>query len=188
MAAIVQGIACKKWSFVAFYAGLKPEACIVKWSGICLLVCLSLVSVCGHSDVFKWTDAQGRVRYGDKLPANSKAEDISDKITINSFEGAEVSPNDFFDAVEEARAEQTRNQKKRVVMYSTEWCGVCKRARRYFQQHSIPFREYDVEKSERGKQDYARLQGRGVPIILVGKRRMNGFSAERFEQMYRGKF
>lgn len=158
----------------------------MKWSAACLFICLSLVSVCSHSEVFKWTDAQGRIHYGDKPPANSKAEDLSDKIIINSFEGAEVSPNEFLDAVEEARAEQAKNKKKRVVMYSTVWCGVCKRARRYFQQHNIPFREYDVETSEKGKRDYARMQGRGVPIILVGKQRMNGFSADRFQHMYQG--
>ena len=156
----------------------------MRWTLICLLACFSLISVSAHSQVFKWTDAQGRVHYGDKPPPNRSAEDISDKITINSFTGTEVTTNDFFDAVEEARAEKARNKPKRVVMYSAVWCGVCKKAKRYFQQNRIPFKEYDVETSEKGKKDYARMKGRGVPIILVGKTRMNGFSATRFQQMY----
>ena len=72
-------------------------------------------------------------------------------------------------------------------MYSTSWCGYCKKAARYFRQRGIPFRDYDIEKSEKAARDYKKLNGRGVPIILVGKRRMNGFDARTFEQLYFGK-
>ena len=75
---------------------------------------------------------------------------------------------------------------RQVVMYSTTWCGVCKRAKGYFRERDIPYREYDVEKSAKGRRDYQRLKGRGVPIILVGDQRMNGFSRDRFESIYRG--
>jgi glutaredoxin len=72
-----------------------------------------------------------------------------------------------------------------VTLYSASWCGVCRRARSYFNRNRIPFTEYDVEQSERGRQDYRALQGRGVPIILVGATRMNGFSPDAFDAMYR---
>ena len=48
----------------------------------------------------------------------------------------------------------------------------------------IPFQEYDVEKTRKGKKDFAELKGRGVPILLVRGQRMNGFSASRFERLY----
>ena len=70
-------------------------------------------------------------------------------------------------------------------MYSTTWCGYCKQARNYFQQNNIAFAEYDVEKSDKGKRDYKKMNGRGVPIILVGDKRMNGFSPGAFEKIYR---
>ena len=69
-------------------------------------------------------------------------------------------------------------------MYSTAWCGVCKRAKAYFDDQDIAFDELDVESDAQGKQDYARLGRRGVPIILVGDRRMDGFSIARFQQLY----
>jgi len=31
------------------------------------------------------------------------------------------------------------------------------------------------------------MKGRGVPIILIGKKRMNGFNAARFKQVYGGR-
>ncbi len=75
---------------------------------------------------------------------------------------------------------------KKVVMYSAQWCGVCKKARAYFKQQGIPFSEFDIETSSKGKRDFNRLGGKGVPVILVGKGRMNDFSAGSFQKMYEG--
>jgi len=49
----------------------------------------------------------------------------------------------------------------------------------------IRFTEYDIEKSSKGKRLYKNLGARGVPVILVGKKRMNGFSEAGFEKIYR---
>ena len=45
--------------------------------------------------------------------------------------------------------------------------------------------EYDIEKSSKGKRLYQDLGATGVPVILVGKQRMNGFSEAGFELIYR---
>ena len=47
----------------------------------------------------------------------------------------------------------------------------------------ITYSEYDVEQSEIDRQEFRRLQGKGVPIILVGKQRMDGFSASKIKRM-----
>ena len=72
-----------------------------------------------------------------------------------------------------------------VVMYSAEWCGICKQARRHFQKEGIPFQEWDVEKSSKGRKDFRALRGRGVPIILVDDKRINGFTKKQFDRAYR---
>jgi len=157
---------------------------MMKWPLVGFLLCLLFIGTQAYGEVYKWVDANGRVHYGDKAPVSEKAEDISDQLSINSYKGAEVSASDFFEAVEATQAEEAKTRRQRVVMYSTTWCGVCKKAKRYFKEKNIPFREYDVETSAKGKQDFARLGGRGVPIILVGDMRMNGFTRTRFERLY----
>ena len=72
-----------------------------------------------------------------------------------------------------------------VIMYATQWCGVCKKARRYFNDNNISFTEYDIDKDPKAQARFDALEGKGVPVILVGKRRMNGFSVEGFERIYR---
>ena len=74
---------------------------------------------------------------------------------------------------------------KAVIMYSTEWCGYCKKARRFFQDNNIAFTEYDIEKDQEARRQYKEMGARGVPVILVGKKRMNGFSEEGFERIYK---
>ncbi|MCW8830565.1 MAG: hypothetical protein OQK32_03490 [Gammaproteobacteria bacterium] len=44
---------------------------------------------------------------------------------------------------------------------------------------------YDVEKSSIGRRDYKALRGTSVPIIIIGKKRMNGFTAARFDNLYK---
>lgn len=69
-------------------------------------------------------------------------------------------------------------------MYPASGCGVRDRTRRYFRAHAIVFREYGVETTARGRLGYRRLRRRGVPVILVGERRLDGFSERAFEGLY----
>lgn len=119
-------------------------------------------------EVYKWTDAEGRVHFGDRPAAAPGAEEVK----IRSFSEAS-------DVVMEGQDFGARE----VKILTTTWCGVCKQAKAYLAGRNIYFTEYDVETSAVGKQEYKRLAGKGVPIILVGKQRMNGFSAATLDEM-----
>ena len=73
---------------------------------------------------------------------------------------------------------------KQVTMYSTSWCGYCRKARELFTRQGIPFKELDIEKSAQAKQEYYALNGRGVPLILIDNEQMTGFSVRTFKQLY----
>ena len=63
-----------------------------------------------------------------------------------------------------------------VVLYATDWCGYCKKARQFFNDNNIKFQEFDIEKSDEGRRRYEALNGNGVPLILVNGNRVNGFN------------
>lgn len=66
-----------------------------------------------------------------------------------------------------------------VVMYSTAWCGVCTRARRYFKQNRISFTEYDVDENASARAAYLQLNPRRtVPTIKIGNEVIVGFSEQ----------
>lgn len=77
------------------------------------------------------------------------------------------------------------NAKRRVpiAMYSTTWCGVCKKARRYFEEARISFVEYDVDKNASARAEYLQLNPRRtVPTIKVGQEVIVGFSEAAVER------
>lgn len=134
---------------------------------VCVL-CFSADMAC--AGVYKWVDENGKVHFSDRVPGGAQAEQVK----IRTYSGpAEVS-ND-----------SSQTNSRGIRLFTTSWCGVCKKAKTYLQQKGIAFTEYDVEKSVFGKSEYKRLRGTGVPIILVGKKRMNGFSPVRLDQLLR---
>jgi glutaredoxin len=75
---------------------------------------------------------------------------------------------------------------KRVVLYSAANCPHCNRAKAFLAREGIAFREMDVGSSPRARKELERLGARGVPVLLVGESRLDGFDEQRFWRLYRG--
>ncbi|MFT5219862.1 MAG: glutaredoxin [Gammaproteobacteria bacterium] len=143
---------------------------------LCCLVAM-LLSPTSQAEFYKWVDASGKIHYGDSPPENAQLKNIQG--TISSFKSVTVEPFVF-----DPKIVSKRSSTKTVVMYSTSWCGYCKKAVRHFKKNKIQFTEHDIEKSKKAAAEYRKLKGRGVPVILIGKQRMNGFEAGAFDKIY----
>ena len=130
-----------------------------------------------HAEIYKWVDQNGKIHFTDNPPKQSAASKLD--LQVNSFTNPNVKPFKYDSSLISAR-----KVSRDVVMYGASWCGYCKKAKKYFIQNNIRYVEYDIETSEKGRRDYKKLKGTGVPIILVGNQRMNGFSEAGFEKMY----
>jgi glutaredoxin len=128
-----------------------------------LILLALLLAWPASAGVYKWTDAQGRIHYSDSPPPAAK----TTQLRLQTYTGP----------VEVSRAVGTDSG---VTIYTTEWCGVCQRAKAFFKQNGVPFREWDVEKTEYGAIKFKQLGGSGVPVITVGAEKMMGFDAGRF--------
>ena len=55
-----------------------------------------------------------------------------------------------------------------IVMYSTAWCGDCKRAKKFFDKKKVPYINVDIEKDEKGLAFMMKINdgARVVPTIL----------------------
>ena len=144
-------------------------------TAICLLL---LLVISAQADIYKWVDEHGKTHYSDTKPEQKETEVVTPVIQ-NTYTKPAIEYNELF------KHSPATSAGKKVVMYSAVWCGVCKTARKYFQDNKIAFAEYDIETSNKGKRDYEKLKGRGVPIILVGKKRLNGFNVTSFNKVYR---
>lgn len=132
-----------------------------------LIAALGVGSV--QAEIYRWTDSNGKVHFSDRPARDAVVEKV--EVKVNTYEGIS------FD-------NSTLEAPRTVLMYSASWCGVCVRAKQFFENNEIPYKDYDVETSRKGKADFRKLGGQGVPVILVGKRRMNGFSEHGFRRLY----
>ncbi len=121
------------------------------------------------AEIYKWTDENWEVYFSDKKSRNLKTEEI--RLRINTSESVSYDASIF-------------NTGKRVVMYATTWCAYCKKAKKYVVRKGIPFAEYDVENDSEARKQYNQMGAKGVPVILVGNKRMNGFNEKGFEKIY----
>ena len=63
-----------------------------------------------------------------------------------------------------------------VVLYGTTWCGYCRKARAFFADHNIPFKDLDVEKSVAAQRAFESVGGRGVPVVTIGDNVVHGYN------------
>jgi glutaredoxin len=132
------------------------------------LIGLALLAAPAMAGVYKWTDSQGRIHYSDTPPPAAKATQLK----LQSYTGP-------------AQVSQSANADRGVTLYTTEWCGVCKRAKVFMKENGVPFSEWDVEKSDYGAAKFKQLGGRGVPLITIGPQVMKGFDAGRFMELWK---
>ncbi|WP_020410887.1 glutaredoxin family protein [Hahella ganghwensis] len=132
---------------------------------------LLLIATSGNvlGEIYKWVDDEGNVHFSDQKPESSGVEEV--RLEVNTYTNVSYDTSVF-------------DTGRQVVMYSTSWCGYCKMARKYFRSNGIAYTEHDIEKSQAAKREYDRMGARGVPVILVGDKRMNGFSESGFRRIY----
>lgn len=70
-----------------------------------------------------------------------------------------------------------------IILYSTAWCGYCDKTREQLVSQGNTFREYDIEQSEEGRQQFDALKGRGVPLVKAGDKLIHGYSASQIRAL-----
>lgn len=146
-------------------------------NAILSLMLALLASAAQAQQIYRWVDAGGRVQYSaEKPPAGAQTSVVQPRV---SSVGGNAAAGSKAPAAKGERAAG----KPAVKMYATDWCPYCKQAREYFARNGIPYVELDIEKSETAKAEHKSIGGRGIPVILVGNERMNGFSEQRMAQM-----
>ena len=74
-------------------------------------------------------------------------------------------------------------QQVAAEMYSTSWCGYCRKAREYFQAHGIPLIEYDIEADVVAAERKRQIDTRpGVPLVVINGQLIHGYAPARYEQ------
>jgi glutaredoxin len=130
--------------------------------GLVLLV----VAGAGAAQVYKWTDAQGTVHYGDTPPPQQRTRQLKPTAPGGPARGAAL-------PYELARAVKAHP----VTLYTTtrSACGGCDQGRALLRARGIPYVERTVD-SDADKEQLRQLTGKlELPLLVVGSRKVAGF-------------
>ena len=139
--------------------------------------------------LYTWRDGNGITNVSDQPPTGQADVNVTEvkKIEILELETVNTRrlPHSPIDLAQYPEVEQTEPPPPPpVVLYTTEWCVICKQAKEYMAQKEIPFDEKDIEKSLVALKEFRQLDGNGVPLILLGDRVMAGFAQAEFDAFY----
>ncbi len=71
----------------------------------------------------------------------------------------------------------------KVLLFSTSTCSWCRRAKRYFKEHRVPFKEINIERDPDAARDIVRKTGQtGGSVIKIGNRWFVGFDREKIDK------
>jgi glutaredoxin len=72
-------------------------------------------------------------------------------------------------------AVQTEEGKTAVGIFTTDSCTYCAAAKKFLEQKKVAYTEFNLDRSDKARQVFGMLGGRGVPLIIVGEQRLVGF-------------
>lgn len=73
------------------------------------------------------------------------------------------------------------NSNTKVIVYGTQTCPFCIKAREFLTAQKIQFADFDIDKLDKARQEFLKLEGEGVPLIIIGNRRIEGFNQMQIE-------
>jgi glutaredoxin-like YruB-family protein len=73
---------------------------------------------------------------------------------------------------------------KKVVIYSTKSCIWCGKAKEFFKEHKIKYKEVDVGANIKAAQEMIMKSGQqGVPVIEIGKDIIVGYDEDKIKKL-----
>lgn len=179
-----------------------------------LTALLLLASFSAAAEIYKWTDSHGVVHYTDKQPDQNdpapagKVEKL-ELSPIQILDNGSVENKGSEDSSQLARwlgqAEELRIQVMNriaiwtgttppaasgkaatVEIYTTSWCGACKKAKQWLRDNGVAFKEYDVQKDANAALRMRQLGGGGgVPFTVINGQTFQGFSPAQYKAALR---
>jgi glutaredoxin len=74
----------------------------------------------------------------------------------------------------------------RLVLYSADWCGACRKAKRYLSERRAEFEERNVDIPAVAEELLRKTGERGIPVLERGGRILTGFSEAAYAELLGG--
>ncbi|MBF0265453.1 MAG: hypothetical protein HQL46_09280 [Gammaproteobacteria bacterium] len=71
-----------------------------------------------------------------------------------------------------------------MLLFTTQSCPYCKKARKYLNKPEVTINwcEIDTQQTKEGYSLFRQIGGQGVPVALIGDKRIDGYSQSSYEK------
>jgi glutaredoxin len=145
---------------------------------ILLAITLCAFTVGAGAQVYRWTDAQGRVNITDTPPPPS-AKDVK-KLDAGIATSA---PATAASTAQEPYALQQAKAKFPVTLYTVPNCEGCNAARTLLNARGVPFKENNLADPAQVEEFKQVVGGNTVPAIIVGSTVQKGFEEGAYQAL-----
>jgi glutaredoxin len=70
-----------------------------------------------------------------------------------------------------------------VILYSADWCGYCRQAKRHLEDRRVPYELRDVDVPAAKEELLARTGGKGIPVLDLVGRILRGYSPGSYDDL-----
>lgn len=155
---------------------MKPTACLA------VFVITSTFTSIGVSaqSLYKSIGPDGKIVYSDRPPTEGRLEKT---LEFKNLPSNTLSPTQL-EQLKRQKSGQKSVYSDQPVIYTTNWCGYCKKAKAYLSSKGISYKEFDIE-TDSGMVAYAQAGGTGgVPLLVHRGQRVRGFSAQAYDSLF----
>jgi glutaredoxin len=147
------------------------------------LVALAVAATAAEKTLYKAVGPDGQIIYSDKPPTQGRVEKTM------KFENLPATPlpvarSAYLEWLKTRPSTAAAPPAGDVHLFSAAWCGYCRRAKAWLGAKGVAYREFDVD-TNAGMAAYAAAGGgKGVPLLVKGGQRVQGFAEAAYEAAF----
>ncbi len=143
-------------------------------------LCIFILSSPAYSQIYQWKDEKGMTHFSDTPPVQKSFT----KVKMRDAEPSRPASDDRGGS----KGQAAKGKEKRppgdikVIMYMTDWCPYCVKAKNLLNSLGVNLAEYNVDKDREKREEAKRKSGgTGVPVLDIEGVIIKGYAPERIK-------